>query len=105
MMPAMSSAPEPLTVRTTVRPSPRVYARPFGDEIVLLDFGLGEYFGLDAVGGEVWKGVEKGLSISDIADAVAAQFDVTRDRALEDILALVGELRANALIEVAASER
>ena len=38
-----------LDERTHVTISPSVYARSFGEEVVLLEFGKGEYFGLDAI--------------------------------------------------------
>jgi hypothetical protein len=84
-----------------VRPSPQVYARPFGDEVVLLDFALGEYFGLDAVGACIWKGLERGRTLPDIAASIAEQYEVTNERALADVLVLVESLRKSSLVEIA----
>jgi hypothetical protein len=89
-----------LSAETKVRISPRVYAREFGEEIVLLDFGLGEYFGLDAVGAEVWRRLEAGDPLNVIAEKIVERYDVTRDVALSDILELIGEMRDRALVEV-----
>ena len=44
---------ESLDEGSRVKISPSVYARAFGEEVVLLEFGRGEYFGLDAVGAEL----------------------------------------------------
>ena len=96
MMSAMAGA---ITADSTVRISPRVYARAFGEEMVLLDFGLGEYFGLDPVGADVWRGLEAGEPVSQIVDGIVARYDVTREAALADVLSLLAELRDSSLIE------
>jgi hypothetical protein len=80
--------------------SSSVYARAFGDEIVLLEFGTGDYFGLDAVGAAVWRGLERGSSLGEIADDLTKLWDVRRESALEDICALVEDMRKQSLVEV-----
>jgi hypothetical protein len=95
----MSAADARITPDTKIRISPRVYARGFGEEIVLLDFAMGEYFGLDPVGAEIWRGLEKGESLRRIADAVVERWDVSHEEALRDIVELIGELAERTLVE------
>lgn len=90
-----------MTRDTSIELSPSVYARAFGDEIVLLDFGRGEYFGLDAVGAEIWRGIEGGQSLGVIADAIASRYEVQPDEAYRDILELVQTLQDESLVRVA----
>ena len=92
---------EPLDERTRVTISPSVYARAFGEEVVLLEFGKGEYFGLDAVGAVVWRRLEEGDDLGMAADHLVAEYDVSREEALGDILALVAELRKHELLVAA----
>lgn len=75
-----------------VRIAPSVYARAFGEELVLLDFGKGEYFGLDAVGVVVWRALERGETVGEAASAVCREFDVSESVAREDVLALVSHM-------------
>lgn len=75
-----------------------VYARSFGEELVLLDFARGEYFGLDEVGADVWRGLEQNLPLGGIATLIASRFDVTSDQALNDIVAIVVDLINNGLV-------
>ncbi|MBX3214978.1 MAG: PqqD family protein [Labilithrix sp.] len=84
---------------TQLRVSPRVYARAFGDEIVLLDFRAGEYFGLDTVAADVWRLLEAGETLEQVTSAIVERYDVTRETALEDIARLVDDMRGNGLIE------
>jgi hypothetical protein len=74
------------------------YARPFGDELVLLEFGRGEYFALDPIGAVIWRGLERGDALGVIAAELAAGYEVTAEAALGDIIALVGEMQDRALI-------
>lgn len=87
---------------TVVIPAPSVYARAFGDEVVLLEFGKGEYFGVDAIGAEIWRRIEKGETLGAIADAIVASYDVSVEDALRDVLDLVREMSARSLVVVRA---
>lgn len=89
---------EPLDESSRVTISPSVYARAFGDEVVLLEFGKGEYFGLDAVGAAIWRRLEAGDDLGTAADHIVAHYEVGREEALRDILQLVAQLRNHALL-------
>lgn len=96
------SVPPPvLAPETRVRISSSVYARPFGAEIVLLDFGRGEYFGLDEIGAEIWRGLEKGDALGAIADALVERYEVSREDVFRDIVSLVEQLRNESLLSIA----
>lgn len=84
--------------RSRLTISPSVYARAFGEEMVLLEFGKGEYFGLDAVGADIWRRLEAGDDLGMAADHVVAQYEVSREEALRDIVALVAQLREHDLV-------
>ena len=90
-----------MTRDTRIEVSPSVYARAFGDEIVLLHFGRGEYFGLDAVAADIWRGIEAGDSLGAIADAIVGRYQVQPDEAFSDILELVRHLQEESLVQVA----
>jgi hypothetical protein len=80
--------------------SPGVYARAFGDELVLLDFSRGEYFGLDELGAEIWKLAEAGETLGAIADHIVERFEVTHDVAFRDIVDLVTHMRDQGLVTI-----
>ena len=83
---------------TRVRISPSVYARPFGAELVLLEFARGEYFALDEIGAGIWRKLEARASLGEIADAVVKEHEVTRAQAFADIVDLVTHMRDHALL-------
>ena len=87
-----------LDERARVTVSPSVYARTFGEEVVLLEFGKGEYFGLDVVGTDIWRRLEGGAALGAVADHIATRYDVGREEALRDIVDLVSQLRDHDLV-------
>ena len=89
---------ESLDERSRVTISPSVYARAFGEEVVLLEFGKGEYFGLDAVGAEIWRRLEAGDDLGAAADHIVALYEVGREEAMRDIVDLVIQLRNHELV-------
>ncbi len=78
-----------------------VYARAFGHEMVLLEFGKGEYFGLDPIASEVWRGLESCEPLGAIAGRLTCLYEVSHAEALRDICALVAQLRKYHLLELA----
>lgn len=85
---------------TRVRISPNVYCRAFGEELVLLDFARGEYFALDEIGAVIFRALEEGKPIEDIAATVASRYDVDAATALGDIVPLVQQMRDEGLVSV-----
>ena len=81
-----------------VRCADAVHARLFDDELIMLDLARGEYFSLDHIGAHLWAGLEAGRTFEEIAGEIAAQYDVTPERALADLFALGEELIAKGLI-------
>lgn len=80
------------------QPTGQVLSRVLDGEAVLLDLGGGQYYGLDPVGTEVWRGLEGGATPSELVRRVVAAYDVDPDTARRDIEALLSELLARKLI-------
>ncbi len=78
-----------------------VYARTFGDELVLLDFGRGDYFGLGDVGAVMWSTFEQGGSIGDAVARVVSTFDGAEPPQVErDLVDLASDLLQQGLLTV-----
>ena len=80
--------------------SPDAMSRLVGSETVILDLAGGAYFGLDEVGGRIWDLMRQGRSLSQICDAIVAEFEVTPGIVERDVLALAEDLNARGLIRV-----
>jgi len=69
-----------------------------GEEMVLLDFERGSYYGLNPVGARIWEVFAEGKSIDEIVDLLTEEFDVQRTDAKNDVDALMDDLAANGLL-------
>lgn len=81
-----------------LRRAESVIAEPLGEKRVLLHPETGEYFSLDAVGGEVWDLCDGRHDLAQIAAEIAGRYDVEHGRALADVEELVAELRGAGLL-------
>jgi len=75
-----------------------VLARQVGGETVMLDLAKSEYFGLDPVGARMWQLLAEGRTLAEVRDAIVEEYDVSREDAERDLLALVAELMAQGLL-------
>jgi hypothetical protein len=67
-------------------------------ELVALDLERGECFGMDQIGSAVWAIAAEPVTVGQIAQSLTEQFDVERERCLEDIRPFVGDLIAEGLL-------
>jgi hypothetical protein len=67
-------------------------------EGVLLNLKTGVYFGLDQVGTRVWQLLEQHEALSDIVEALLAEYDVAEERCRGDLLGLIAEMEKQGLV-------
>jgi hypothetical protein len=68
-------------------------------EAALLDFKSGIYYGLDQVGASVWKLIAEPRIVSEICDALVAEYEVAPEVCERDVIALLDQLAAKGLVE------
>lgn len=69
-------------------------------ETVLLSMQSAMYYGLDQVGSRIWELVREPIRVSEIRNAIMAEYDVEQERCEADVLAFLRELSGKGLIEV-----
>ncbi len=83
-----------LTETTRIEQSPRTAARVVEGRALVIVIDDRKLHSLNGVGTRVWELAEGGRTLGEIADALVAEFDVTRDVALADARQFIGELIA-----------
>ena len=68
-------------------------------EAAILNISNGTYYGLDAVGAEIWRLVQNPQRVTQIREAVVELYDVPAERCENDIIDLLEMLLAEGLIE------
>lgn len=90
---------EPLPLTTRVCPAPDVLVSQVGDELVLLDLGSEQYFGLDPVARSMWDKLMNGNDIETAVDALLEEYEVDRQQLLNDLSNLLEQLASRKLVE------
>jgi len=78
-----------------------VVAKIMDGEVVVIDLTTGVYYSIDGAGAAIWGGIEDGLSLGEIAAALARRYQIESARAEADVLRLAAELAAEDLVVVA----
>ena len=84
-----------------LRPAPSVHTRSFDGELVILDLAGGEYLSLDPIGSRLWKALEDGRKVDDVARQIVSEYDVSLEQATRDLEALVDEFLQKGLFVIA----
>jgi hypothetical protein len=91
-----------MTLDDHIKPPDHVFAREFDGEIVLLDLNAGLYYGLNAVGSALWKGMcENGKSGAEVAREMLARYDVEESVLTGDVIRLITEWAEKGLVILA----
>lgn len=69
-------------------------------EAVLLDLDSGIYYGSNDVGAYIWEVLQEPQTVSDLQEAVLAEYDVTASRCRRDIQSFLRKMAAENLIDV-----
>jgi chromosome condensin MukBEF MukE localization factor len=79
-------------------PNPTVVCAELDGEAILLDAQSGIYFGLDAVGTDIWRLLERGADSRQIVEELLADYDVERERLVGDVNTFIEHLRRQGLV-------
>jgi hypothetical protein len=86
--------------RSTVAVTPGVLASELGAEVVMLNLEDGVYYGLDGAGSEIWKLLQRPITVDEIVRAIVAVYDVDVERCRRDVRGLLGTLVERGLVEI-----
>lgn len=68
------------------------------DEIVLLDTNSSNYFGLDNVSIDIWKGIEEGKNLNEIYNSILEKYEVKEEELKKDIESFIISLEVYGII-------
>ncbi len=85
-------------IDSQLRPSDQVVGSKVGEETVLLHLGNDTYYGLDAVGTQIWALIKKGLATPDICRKLADDYGVDLETIETDVRQFLTELEAQGIV-------
>lgn len=89
-----------IDLNTTVGRSNGIVASEVDGEVVMMNIEQGSYFGLNGVASNIWRLLETPQTVSQVCEAVGAQYDVEKDRCRREVLAFLEELAVDGTIRV-----
>jgi hypothetical protein len=79
-----------------------VLAAEVGGEVVLMSVAQWHYFGLNAIGTDIWKRLEQRQSVAALCAGLAADYDGEAQAIEHDVIELLNKLAARNLLEPSA---
>jgi hypothetical protein len=83
-----------------VRRSSELIEAEVDGELVALHVESGTCYGFNGTATRIWSLVERPMRIGEIRDALLAEYDVDAATCEEQLMALLGELESDRLIEI-----
>ena len=90
-----------LTLHDRVIVPDAVMAREIDGETVILNLDTGTYFGLDAVGTDIWRAIKAHGLLQDVFAAVEVAYEVDAATLRADLLQLVNQMCEKGLLRTA----
>lgn len=90
-----------LTLESTVTAISEQTSCELAEEVVVLDFRNGEYFGLNPVAAAVWNLIQAPRSLAEVRTVLMDRFSgVTEEQCTTELMGLILELRQLGLVRV-----
>jgi hypothetical protein len=89
-----------LTAESIVARADNVVFRVVDDQAVIVEPDTSTVTVVSDTGSSIWALLDGQLCVSDIADAIANEYDTTPDIALADIIEFLSDLQSKALISM-----
>ena len=70
------------------------------DDLVLLNFETGDFYGVGSVGTEVFSMLEEENKLGPILERLKTEYDVPEETLRQDLIALFNALQENNLLEI-----
>ena len=94
-------APRAIADLTVISRNPLVVAAEVDGEIVMMSIEQGRYFGLDDIGGDIWKRIEQPCSFAALVDGLAADDDGDRGTIVAHLAALLTRMAEQDVVRLA----
>ena len=88
-----------VSLGSTVVASEEQVSSDLGDEVAILDFKAGMYYGLDSVGARVWNLLQEPRAVTEIRDILTSEYEVDPYRCERDLIALLQRLVDQGLVK------
>jgi ornithine carbamoyltransferase len=89
-----------MDLNTKITFADTVFAQEVDGEMVLLDMNSENYFGLDAVGTDIWQAMQEEDTLKEVLAVLLTQYEVEEEILKKDLFAFVEKLQESGLVEL-----
>lgn len=89
-----------ISLASTIYRSKDQLSAEIDDEAVLMAVEQGNYYGLDAIGTDIWRRLDGQVVVADLCAALGEEYEADSDTIHRDVMALLEQLAAEGLIEI-----
>ena len=86
---------------TVVSQSGDALATEVDGEVVLIAIASGQYYGFDAIGSAIWRGLDQPCRVDDLCARLQADFDGDAETIERETIAFLDQLTARNLVSTA----
>jgi hypothetical protein len=96
----------PLSEHSIIRAAENLIFRDdLGGEVALFNPASKQYYGLDAVGADIWRSLKQPRTLRQIRDIVLVKYEVAPECCERDLRMFMQELAAEGLVEISDESR
>jgi hypothetical protein len=92
---------QPFNRDSIIQRNPEMVSADMDGEVVMMSIEDSAYFGLNAVGSDLWEALESPISITALCQRVIKKFDVDAKTCELDVMELLTDLRQRKLVQFA----
>jgi hypothetical protein len=90
-----------LNLDSIVQRNPEMVSADMDGEMVMMSIENSAYYGLNAVGSDLWEAMENPVSITALCNHVTENFDIDLVACQSDVMELLTDLRERNLVQLA----
>ncbi|MBA7565521.1 hypothetical protein ES708_07205 [subsurface metagenome] len=85
--------------------SPKIIYETIDNEVVIIDFDTGNYYGMNNLGSIIWQFIESGYTANEIVGAIINQYQSSREVVMKTVDKFLCELEQEGLITPERTEK
>ena len=89
-----------LSLNSTISRAANLVASELDNEVVMMSIELGEYYGFGKIGSEIWRQLDKPITVKSIVGYFTDKYDVSIAQCQQDVLDFMQQLNAKGLIHI-----
>lgn len=91
-------ANRPIATDTVFTQAVGLMSNQVENEVVMMHFDRGQYFGLDEIGADIWNRLAQPMAVADLCAGLVADYEVDLETCQTDVFDLLAHMEAEGLV-------